>query len=211
MVLRKFLFGLGLAVVSLSANALAEPVQITIGPYSVPGFSASWVHTASSKMNVGGIDFWPGGSTLHSNSLTGVLTATRTGATNLSNVAGVLSANNVTLVITGGEFSTGGAITNGEGFLNFDLTVGADPTISGTFHFFDQAFPGPPQQLTSEQLVFWGNNWLNNVQTKQQFVGAGGTPLGLDLYASIEPIPEPATLLLLSSGLIGMGLRRRRL
>lgn len=78
------------------------------------------------------------------------------------------------------------------------------------FDFADQTFTsgGEPNGFasngTNDFIALWGDNG--------QFGGnqcAGGTCLGMDLRLAIEPVPLPATGLLLLAGIGGLGAARR--
>ena len=97
------------------------------------------------------------------------------------------------------------------GFLNYTLTNGIAGGTSGTFYFFAQAFGGGgPNNLNANEFYLWGNNWNKNVISRADFVAAGNTALGIDLKGTMQPVPEPSTMLLLGTGLVGIVARRLR-
>ena len=121
---------------------------------------------------------------------------------------------NWVLDIIGGSVADIGTFNNGDSLLlslNYLLSVDGTLSSAGTFYFADSTFTGDVNSATNSEIYLWGNNWFNQNGTgdKTTFIGAGGTALGIDLYDSA--VPEPGILLLLGMGLIGLGLRRKRL
>jgi hypothetical protein len=66
-----------------------------------------------------------------------------------------------------------------------------------------------------ETVDHYSNNWFNanGAIDRAGFVDPqnGGKVLGIDLYGVGTPVPEPGTLLIFSTGLLGLLLGRRRI
>ncbi len=217
-----------LALVAAPLTAQAVPITYDIGPGSAPGFSGSWIHAGTTQMGNSG--YYANGAKA---SLSGVLTLDMD---NLANASGSLSANGDfglgndmwTIDITGGSSGTESFVGGLTDLLSLDYTItaaGSNFSTMGTFYFATKDFnnntsDGGPNLITDDQLILWGNNWVNSTgagidgtgtSDRDAFTLDGGFALGLDLYGEARdvPVPEPGVLAMLAMGLVGIGVRRR--
>lgn len=193
--------------------ALAGPISYDIGNGSSGGFSASWLHAATGAHSGG---FYMNGDKA---SIEGEITIDwSTGAASGSLFTdesdtdfgeGSGSAAGWILDITGGT-TTGGTFANGADLLialDYSLShADGSNTTTGTFYFADHPFAGDANSASPSEIYLWGNNWFNDGTTPKPSTYA----LGIDLYGTGTPVPEPGILLLLGSGLLGMGLLRKQ-
>ena len=202
------------AAIVLPAHAI--PLVYDIASFSDGGFSASWIHGASSKQTKDGVDYYPGGTKYLS--LSGIIEGDYDVGADIFTVSGgTLSATGVS---AGNGFSGTWSVLIGLGTL-----IGTTPTASGTlayqilkpdssvydagsFHFAPVNFGGAPQTLDTSTLALWGNNWDNSAMSRQAFINAGGIPLGMDIYGTGRTVPEPATLLILGFALLLISVTR---
>ena len=193
-----------------ATQSWAVPVSIDIQNGSGGGFGYSVVHSASGHTGGG---FYASGTSLY-RPLNGTLTGdlSTTGGFSLTNIKGKLVAPQGTLKFFGGSISDPGtgASEYASGTLNYTLTGGSADGNSGTFYFFARGFNGGPNNLNGSQFFLWGNNWNKDVMSRANFVSNGNTALGMDLKGTMQPVPEPSTMLLLGTGFLAIVGRRLR-
>ena len=167
----------------------ATPVNIDILEGSKNGFDYSLIH-----------DRWDRPYDPLLGTLTGTLEKGR--GIRLSNIMGTLTAPQGILTITGGSLFDRGRRGNARGYLDYFLTDGKYDDREGRFYFraenWGYGYRGP-NNLSMKRLVLWGEDRKNG--------------LGIDLYGKIHPTPEPASILLMGSGLAGVAmwqLRKRK-
>ena len=166
----------------------ATPVDITILDGSKHGFDYSLIH-----------DNWGRPYDPLLGTLTGTLIKDR-GIT-LSNITGMLRAPQGILNITGGWLFDRGRRGSAGGYLDYFLTGGKYDGREGRFYFRPVNYgywDRGPNNLSMRRLALWGSDKKG---------------LGIDLYGKIHPTPEPASILLMGSGLAGVAmwqLRKRK-
>ena len=210
-----------LALVAAPLTTQAVPITYDIGSGSAPGFSGSWIHAGTTQMGDSG--YYANGMATRIN---GSLTLDMD---NLASASGTMTANGDfglglgsdmwTLDITGGSSGTESFVGGLTDLLSIDytLTAGSGFSTMGTFYFVTKDFnnntsDGGPNLITDDQLILWGNNWVNTngAEDRTAFTSViGNHALGLDLYGEARSVPEPGVLAMLAMGLVGVGVRRR--
>ena len=166
----------------------ATPVNIDILQGSKNGFDYSLIH-----------DRWGRPYDPLLGTLTGILEKDR--GIRLTNIMGTLTAPQGILTITGGSLFDRGRRGNARGYLDYFLTDGKYDGREGRFYFRAENWgygDRGPNNLSMKRLVLWGSDKEG---------------LGIDLYGKIHPTPEPASILLMGSGLAGVAmwqLRKRK-
>lgn len=204
----------------------AMPTTYDIGAGSAPGFTASYLHAGTTQM--GSTGYYANGAKI---GVTGSLTI------DMADLAGTYGeitgsgdfgqgVDDWTIFFTGASAGLIDLYDNGVTTvkdlitLDYVLLDSSDDILSeGSFYFANRDFNGGsisdgPNYIDSSVLYLWGNNWINisgGSDNRDNFVDAGGLPLGLDLYgvAYTDTVPEPGIAALLAIGLVGFGFKRR--
>ncbi len=207
-----------LTLACLPGIALAAPITYDITDGSSGGFTASWLHAGTGAQSAG---FYMNGNKA---SISGSITIDwATGAASGSLSTDTPSDTNFgqgsgswVVDILGGSVADIGTFNNGDSLLlslDYLLSVDGVASSTGTFYFADSTFTGDVNSATNSEIYLWGNNWFNQNGTADktafELANGAGSALGIDLYGTA--VPEPGILLLLGMGLIGLGIRRKRL
>ncbi len=193
-----------LSVFASASVTKAVPIAYDVTQGSSGGFQFSFLHDADST--AGYDPYYPAGTKLAriSGTIVGDISPTsltiNQSTLTLTGLGPAPFFNDVwSLVLLGGNLAlpSGSFTGNLLGAIDYEIRR-PDTSVydTGQFFFFDENFPGPPNDLTASSLHLWGNNWNHLVTDRSTFVNQGGIPLGIDLGggASGGPIvPEPAT------------------
>ena len=219
-----------LALTAAESRADIIHVKYEVKPTSTPGYSASWLHTASGSGSTGsdGNTYYMSGTKTHS--LSGTLYATidtsaNGGLGSITFTGGTITATkysnttifgetaeSTTIDIDGSTFdveSDGGTLRP-EGYLTGTFDPGGDGASKDTdvsFYFAPISHSGSANSISADlfTITLWGNNWDETTGA------ASSNRAGIDLYlVGTAVVPEPSTIALMSLGAIGLVLQRRR-
>ena len=181
---------LALVVMFFPVAGFTATHQLTVGSYSGNGFSGSALHSTNGCFNSG---YYMCGSTIH-NGLAGTLNLTQSGNA-YTNIMGNLIASDGTQVsimsgtlytsLTGGSW---GSLTTNYGVVNFDD--------------LSAFYSGAANNYVDDAFYLWGQNSTANSSFNPSW--------GLDLYGTIVEVPEPASMGLMTLGLMGVVATRRK-
>lgn len=194
--------------IALPSIASADPIPVTyeIGSYAPGGFSASYLHESTGCPSASG---WKTGKNMwmcngSSNddliSITGSISGILGDDGILSNISGSLTDGTTTFTIVGGTLGAfgGGAVWN----------LAVNPFGSFYFESFSMG-SGMPNYFDGNEMILWGQT-LGSYYCQPTSTTCDGPRQGIDLYGKRVGIPEPGTLALFGTGLIGLGLAWRR-
>lgn len=205
----RLLFALSLLA---PAATFAAPIVYDISTSGSGGFPFSFMNSANEDEVDG---FWLGGE--FETSISGSLSidwddGTASGTITTSGDFGQDAGSWVMEIIGGGlgdgfaYFSDGSPL-----LLSLDYTLELDGTgfDAGTLYFADRSFGGDANTggVGASEIYLVGNNWYNEFGDEKEFLS--GPAFAIGIYG-VSSVPEPAPLVMLGMGLLGMALRRRR-
>lgn len=194
------------------ATTFAAPIVYDISTSGSGGFPFSFMNSANED-DVDG--FWLGGE--FETSISGSLSidwddGTASGTITTSGDFGQDAGSWVMSI-------TGGALGDGSDYfadnsplllsLDYDLQLDGSDFDAGTLFFADRNFSGAANTggVGASEIYLVGNNWYNEFGDEKEFLSGPAFAIGIYGVASV---PEPAPLLMLGLGLLGMAIKRRR-
>jgi len=223
------------AALAFGGPAWGDTVEYGAEMGSGSGFAFSWIHAATNKTTIDGVDFYASGTKLFKitdgvlrGSLvednggwkfttvetTMTLSVNKTDA--VKNEFGITDAGGAwTMVIDAGGMITdvnSSGNVGASGSLGYAILQDGVERNAGTWWFFDENFTGTdpidPNNIDDTQASLWGNNWDNVNGTIPS-----SQALGIDFHGEATVVPLPAAAwpgLVCLAGMIGLVAARRR-